>query len=201
MHLLAAGEGRVDHLDPSESSSQQLTDSLPPFVLVTATSVSASVGAIHQSVPRGGTIRASRTSESSPTRGATAPPGPMQQQVEMMRSIHQQQLEDRGIAGLGARAEEQRASAEDTAQAVAALDGGSGLLGAMGSPAPRPRMVTFLDEAQGPPERVRLAPTELFNQMQSTLKTCVSARAAGDAKGRQGMPLRYRFRYPDWVWP
>ena len=48
----------------------------------------------------------------------------------------------------------------------------AGEQGAMATPAPRARTVTFVDEGpQGPADRVRLAPTELFRQMQDTLKT------------------------------
>ncbi|KXZ55735.1 hypothetical protein GPECTOR_2g1285 [Gonium pectorale] len=48
----------------------------------------------------------------------------------------------------------------------------------MASPPLRQRAVTFVDEVQGPPERVRLAPTELFRQMQDTLKTYEDVDAA-----------------------
>ncbi|KAG2491840.1 hypothetical protein HYH03_009796 [Edaphochlamys debaryana] len=61
--------------------------------------------------------------------------------------------------------------------AAAGLSGG-GATGVMGSPPPRPRMVTFVDEPQGPVERVRLAPHELYRQMQDTLKTYEELDAA-----------------------
>lgn len=48
--------------------------------------------------------------------------------------------------------------------------------GAVGSPEPlplpRPRAVTFVDEGPvGPPDRVRLAPSELFRSMHDSLKS------------------------------
>lgn len=94
-----------------------------------------------------------------------------------MQTIHQQQLKARGLSELGNARGQQRFDGRDEVQAAAVAaeelggDDDCGPLGAMVSPPPRPRMVTFLDEVQGPPERVRLAPVELFNQMQKTLRS------------------------------
>ncbi|EFJ46101.1 hypothetical protein VOLCADRAFT_105672 [Volvox carteri f. nagariensis] len=187
------GPGRIGHGDPNGSSAQQLTDSLPPFVIVTTsvTAAATSVAAVPPPVaqqgphlPADSSTMHHHTSGSAAPSSAHSPAASMQQQVDAMRKLHLQQLEERGLSesSVAAIAHQQSSAGVVQARAAAAAegpdDGASGLLGAMGSPQPRPRMVTFLDEAQGPPERVRLAPGELFNQMQTTLKTYEELDAA-----------------------
>ncbi|GLC67393.1 hypothetical protein PLESTF_000551400 [Pleodorina starrii] len=172
------GEGRVDHhAEPNGPSSQHLTDSLPPFVLVSASAASPISSVLQQNVSRS-VLHTSRSQSSPATSSPVALAGSMHQQVDLIRSLHRQQLEERGLSGGSPRAEQRRQSPPAAAAAGGPDDSGNGLLGAMASPPPRPRVVTFLDETLGPPERVRLAPGELFNQMQNTLKTYEELDAA-----------------------
>ncbi|GFR52009.1 hypothetical protein Agub_g14432 [Astrephomene gubernaculifera] len=173
---IGVGEGHIGASDRVDSSAQQLTDSLPPFVLLPAT-----MHATARVTP----ANSERESGQSPQQLPLQPQPSMQQLVgEVLAGAPQ--AEPAGMAGAepaqpGAYLGMQRpggAAAGTEASDGQGGCGSNGVSGVMASPPMRPRMVTFLDEVQGPPERVRLAPNELFRQMQDTLKTYEELDAA-----------------------
>jgi hypothetical protein len=93
--------------------------------------------------------------------GGAVPPASLQ--ADLVRELEAQQLLERAAAA----AEAARLAA---ASEGGASDVGGGVGGVMGSPPHRNRAVTFADEAVGPGDRVRLAPDELFRQMQDSLR-------------------------------
>lgn len=152
------------------TSAQQLLDNLPPYVLVPPQQRQPSLSA---------------PAQEAVLAGAQAQPA-VRPIVELLRGSDGT-IGTEGQASLTEQLQrlgEQRSSGgvADTLTASAGLVGtGGGVAsqhvstggvgGVMASPPPRLRTVTFSDETQGLEGPVRLAPQELYRQMQDTLKT------------------------------
>lgn len=175
-YLTDTGVGDERVAAPSDldfTAAQELNDSLPPYVLMpAATSQTTGISSMGtQAQP-----------QSQPS---------LQQQVDLLRQARQaaavaatrdgpalmaqlgrlSELRSGSGAAAGAASGSLGGALPDGSIGGASQDASAGLTGVMASPPPRPRMVSFIDEPMGPPDRVRLAPNELYKQMQDTLKT------------------------------
>ncbi|KAG2447275.1 hypothetical protein HYH02_007605 [Chlamydomonas schloesseri] len=183
-YLMGTGVGDERMVAPPNldfTAAQELNDSMPPYVLMPAATAQP-VGA------------SSLGTEAQPQSQAS-----LQQQVDSLRQARQvaavaaardgpalmaqlgrlSELRSGGGAAAAAATSGSLGGAlPDGSVGGASQDAGAGLAGVMASPPPRPRMVSFIDEPMGPPDRVRLAPNELYKQMQDTLKTYEELDAA-----------------------